>query len=269
MSEPGGAERFERLSAEEQARYVALTQQLTDFARDHAVPIIFAPPLSIGGTANGASGSALRLGGRAFVVTASHVLAGYEERMQSGKVLNWQVGNLPPFEPISRIAWRDCARDIVLLRISDEEARDIGRYRISKAVSWPPCLPREGQFVIMAGYPQVLREEDASLGLIRSGPWSALFQVRAVEEGRCTCVIERKDLISFNGGPLPQPGMHVGGLSGGPVLLVGNPSPPLVGVITDVCQLTAGGVEIFVVATLESVMIDENGSLACSDSQTG
>jgi hypothetical protein len=256
MTEPGGAERFDRLLAEDQARYIALTQQLTDFARDHAVPIIFAPPLSIGGKLNGATGFVLRLEAGTFVITASHVLAEYKNRTQAGETLHWQVGDLPPFEPISRIAWRDCARDIVLLRISDEEARGIGRYRISEPVSWPPCLPREGQFVAMAGYPQVLRDEDTSLGLIRSGPWSALFPVRAVEEGRCTCVIERKDLISFNGGPLPEPGMHVGGLSGGPVLLVGNPSPPLVGVITDVCQLTDGEVEIFVVATLESVMID-------------
>lgn len=100
----------------------------------------------------------------------------------------------------------------------------------------------------------MLQEEDASLGLIRSGPWSALFQVRAAEEGRCKCLIERRNLIGFNGRPLPETGMHMGGLSGGPVLLVGNSGYPLVGVITEICQLTVGEVEIFIVATLESVI---------------
>jgi hypothetical protein len=89
------------------------------------VPIIFAPPLSIGGTQNSASGCVLRLGARTFVVTASHVLSGYEERIQSGEVLR-QVGDLPPFDPLSRVAWRDRGRDIVLLHISQNEACDIG-----------------------------------------------------------------------------------------------------------------------------------------------
>jgi hypothetical protein len=259
MNEPGGAQRFERLSAEEQGRYIAVSRQLTNLARDHAVPIIFAPPLSIGGKLNGASGCVLRVGGRTFVVTASHVLAEYEKRVESGEILNWQVGDLPPFEPLSRIAWRDRGRDIVLLHISENEARAIGPCIISEPPTWPPCLPQEGQFVLMAGYPKVLREEDASLGLIRSGPWCALFRVTVVGEGYCKCLIERKDLISFNGGPLPEPGMQMGGLSGGPVLLVGNLSYPLVGVITDLCAMTHAELEILKVATLESVMIDENG----------
>jgi hypothetical protein len=72
-------------------------------ARDHAVPIVFAPPLSVGGKINGATGCVLRLDAERFVVTACHVLAGYEERIRSGEMLNWQVGNLPPFDPLPRI----------------------------------------------------------------------------------------------------------------------------------------------------------------------
>jgi hypothetical protein len=50
------------------------------------VPIIFAPPLSIGGKINGACGCVLQLGAGTFVVTASHVLAGYEDRMETVSV---------------------------------------------------------------------------------------------------------------------------------------------------------------------------------------
>lgn len=260
MNEPSGAQRFQQLSAEDQARYIAISQQLAGLARDHAVPIIFAPPLRIGGKINGACGCVLQLNAGTFVVTASHVLSGYEDRVRSGEVLNWQVGDLPPFDPIPRIAWRDMERDIVLLRISKNEARRIGPCTISSPPKWPPCLPQEGQVVLVGGYPKALREEDPSSGRIGAGPYSAVFRVTKVGAGHCKCLIERKDLISFTGMPLPQPGTEMGGLSGGPVLLLGNLSYPLVGIVTDRCEMSFAELEILTFATLESVIIDENAA---------
>jgi Trypsin-like peptidase domain len=266
MNELGGAQRFAQLSAEDQARYIAISQQLAGLARDHAVPIIFAPPLSIGGKINGACGCVLQLNAGIFVVTASHVLGGYEDRVRSGEVLNWQVGDLPPFDPIPRIAWRDMERDIVLLRISDNEAQRIGPCTISSPPNWPPSLPQEGQVVLVAGYPKALREDDPSSGRIGAGPYSAVFRVTKVGESYCKCLIERKDLISFNGGPLPEPGTEMGGLSGGPVLLLGALSYPLVGIVTDRCEMSFAELEILTFATLESVIMDENAAVGQSDS---
>jgi len=268
MNELCGAQLFRQLPAEAQAQYLAISREMTALAMDHAVPIIFAPPLSIGGKMNGACGCVLQLKSGIFVVTASHVLAGYEERTQLGEVLNWQVGDLPPFEPLPRVEWRDSERDIVLLRISEDEARRIGPCTISSPPKWPPSLPQEGQLVLVAGYPKALREEDPSSGWIGAGPYSAVFRVTTVGEGYCKCHIERKDLISFNGGPLPEPGTEMGGLSGGPVLLVGTVSYPLVGVITDRCQMTIAELEILKFATFDSVMIGENAVLESSDLET-
>jgi hypothetical protein len=71
-----------------------------------------------------------------FFVTAEHVLAEYEKRTREGERLNWQIGRLPPFDPIPRIAWRDKTdayersqmpyrpTDIVLLRLTKEEAEE-------------------------------------------------------------------------------------------------------------------------------------------------
>ncbi len=257
MNEPGGAQLFRQLSAEVRARYIAIGQQMARLARDHAVPIVFAPPLSIRGKVNGASGCVLQLNAGTFVVTASHVLAGYEERIRSGEVLNWQIGDLPPFDPLARVAWRDSERDIVLLRISENEARCIGPCIISAPPKWPPCPAQEGQLVLVAGYPKALREEDPSSGWIAAGPHSAVFRVTTAGAGYCKCVIERKDLISFCGGGLPEPGTDMGGLSGGPVLLVGTLSYPLVGVITDRCQMSPADLEILQFATLENVRIEQ------------
>jgi hypothetical protein len=253
-----GAEMFRQLSAEEQARYVAVNRQMVSLARDHAVPIVFAPPLSVGGKVNGATGCVLRLDAGTFIVTASHVLAGYEKRLQSGEHLNWQVGNLPPFNPIPRIAWRDRDRDIVLLRISEDELQRIGPCIISSPAKWPPAIPREGQLVLVGGYPKVLREEDSSSGWIGAGPYSAVFKVTTAGDGSCKCMIERKDLISFDGGSLPAPGTDMGGLSGGPVLLVEPIDYPLVGVVTDRCEMSFAEFEIVQFATLAEARIHPN-----------
>src|ERR1700677_4327660 len=100
MGEIGGAQRFLQLPADERARYVEHAQKMTTFARDHAVPIVIAPPVSVGGKINNGTGFVVQLGSESFVVTARHVLAKYEKRLQGGEWVNWQVGNLPPFDPL-------------------------------------------------------------------------------------------------------------------------------------------------------------------------
>jgi Trypsin-like peptidase domain len=255
MNNPSGAEQFRQLSADDQARHIAINRQMVGFARDHAVPIIFAPPLSIGGKINGASGCVVRLGADALLLTASHVLSAYEERAQGGERLNWQVGNLPPVDPIPRIVWRDREQDIVLLRITENEAQSIGPCIISAPAKWPPVSPQEGQLVLIGGYPKALREENPSSGWIGAGPYSALFKVTSVGKGYCKCVVERRDLISFDGKPLPEPGTDMGGISGGPVLLVDTLNYPLVGVVTDRCEMTFAEFEIIQFATLEGLTI--------------
>lgn len=258
MNELGGAQLFQQLSAESKNRYIAISQQMVRLARDHAVPIIFAPPLSIGGKINGASGCVLQLDSGIFVVTASHVLEGYEKRLGNREVLNWQVGNLPPFDPIARIGWRNREKDIVLLKISEDEAGRIGPCTISAPPKWPVCPPQEGKLVLVAGYPKALREENPSSGWIGAGPYSAVFRVTSAEKNCCKCLIERKDLISFDGRALPEPGVDMGGLSGGPVLLVGDLNYPLIGIVTDRCEMTFAELEILQIASFESVMIEKN-----------
>jgi hypothetical protein len=255
MNELSGAQRFVQLSEENKARYLAINRQMVRLARDYAVPIIFAPPPSVGGKINGASGCLVQLASGIFVVTAYHVLAGYEKRVGKGERLNWQVGNLPPFDPLARIEWRNPEKDIVLLRISENEARNIGPCTIVTPRRWPVRPPKEGQLVLVAGYPKGLREENPTGAWIGSGPYSAIFRVTIAEADCCKCLIERKDLIGFEGGRLPEPGSDMGGLSGGPVLLVDNLDFPLIGIVTDRCEMSLAELEIVQFATLENVTI--------------
>jgi hypothetical protein len=105
---------------------------------------------------------------------------------------------------------------------------------------------------------KALREEDAQAGSIGAGPYSAVFKVTAVGDGSCKCMIKRRDLISFDGGPLPPPGTDMAGLSGGPVLLVDAINYPLVSVVTDRCEMSFVEFEILKFATLADVQIDSN-----------
>lgn len=250
-----GAEQFGQLSPEEQTRHLEASQQLTGFALDHAVPVFFAPPWQQQGKVNGATCSILRLGSEIFVLTASHVLEEYENRSKKGEILNWQVGRLPPFDPTPRIVWRDREKDIVMLRISGDELRRVGRCLTFGPLQWPPCIPKPEQLVLAAGYPKALREMASDR--IGAGPFSALFRVTTVGEGYCKCRIEHRDLVNFSKDPMPAPGTDIGGVSGGPVLLV-EPGYPLVGVITQHYYMESADLEILQFATLADVKIQTN-----------
>jgi hypothetical protein len=144
------------------------------------------------------------------------------------------------------------------LRISENEARNIGPCTISAPRRWPVQAPKEGQLVLVAGYPKGLREESPSEAWIGSGPYSAIFRVTIAEANRCKCLIERRNLIGFEEGRLPEAGADMGGLSGGPVLLVDTFDFPFVGIVTDRCEMSLAELEILQFATLENVMIGED-----------
>lgn len=251
----GAAQRFSQLSTQEQVRYRKAALQMVRLAQQCAIPIIFAPPLSCGGALSGATGCLLELNERCFFVTASHVLLGYEERRQSGEALNWQVGALPPFDPLCRISWRDHGKDLVFLELSASEANvacaDSSRI-VTASAGWPPPCPRVGQLVFASGYPKVLREVAPS-GRIGAGPYSAMFRVTTVGSGYFYCQIEPRELISFNEMTLPPPDTDFGGLSGGPVLLDLGIVYPLIGLITEHCSMASADLQFLKIATLDSV----------------
>jgi hypothetical protein len=226
----GTLQEFNELSAAERERYREAGQRMVRLAGDYAIPIVFAPPPSIGGKINSGSGFILQLNSASFVVTAHHVLAEYESRLQGGELLNWLVGNVPPFEPRPRVVWEDAQKDIVILKLLREEiSRLKGKCIIAPPHRWPPSVPEAGPSVLLAGYPKYLREFNALKAKI-DWPYSAVLPAKSVGNGYFFCQIEQEELISFNRGPLPDPKTFLGGLSGGPVLLVEKISYPVVGI---------------------------------------
>jgi hypothetical protein len=254
MSDAGASRRFDELSADDQSRYREFGRQMVRLAGECAVPIIFAPSPGSEGNINSATGAVLKLDRGYFIVTAHHVLDGYRKRLQSGEKLNWQVGHLPPFDPLSRIA--DAAKDTLLLSLSADEARQLGaRAHITAPTRWPPPTPKVDQIVLVAGYLKLLREVIVTDAVVRMDGLNAMFRVTCVGDGYFYCKYEREeDLVSFNGLTLPDMGMSMGGLSGGPAFLVVGGSiiyPALVGVISECVE----GFGLLRIATLENAVI--------------
>jgi hypothetical protein len=236
INESQGSSDFRALSESEQERYRSVSHNLVQLVQRHAIPLAFAPPRSIGGKVNGATGCIVRLDSGPFIITASHVLDEYEKRIQTERI-NWQFGHLTPFDPLSRVAWRDAKRDVVFFEMLESEvcqACDETSLVFSPVRGWPPPRPTQGQVVLVAGYPRILREVGSDV--ISSGPYSALFRVSSTGEGYFYCQIEHEDLISFDGGALPPPDADVGGLSGGPAVLMLRIDYPLVGIVTEHSQ---------------------------------
>lgn len=249
MEWPPGAESFARLPPEEQARIRLAGQQMVRFAEAHAVPIIFGPPAWLGGEVSGATGCVVQVGSWFFAITASHVLEGYEARVQTDPRSIWQVGHFG-FEPLSRIVRRDQNLDVVVLELSASEASSVGTCIASAPHGWPPPAPSVGQFVLVSGYPKSLREMD-SRGRIGSGPISALLEVSAAGEGYFYCQFQREHLISFSEEPVPPEDTDYGGWSGGPIFLVGKVSYPLVGIVAQV----QGSYELLRAATFTAIQL--------------
>ena len=243
--------KFADLPTDDQNRYREVSLAWVRQAQSFAVPIIFAPPPSVGGRINGATGCVLKLNYGYFVVTASHVLEEYEKRLHSGEKVNWQVGHLPPIDPISRVAWRDSVQDTLLLGLSEEEAHRVGSAIASAPMGWPPPMAMEDDLVLVCGYPKRLRKVVPS-GEIRSNYLAAMFRVTDIRDSQFDCKIgKEEDLVSLNEFPLPDENM--GGLSGGPTFIVGGESKylVLVGVISKLVSQSFDGFRRLRIASLK------------------
>ena len=281
-------EAFKALSKKQQELYGCIVRELMKFAQGHALPMCFAPPLVTAtvplatgpvavklpltlGKVDGASGCVLQLQSGYFFVTAEHVLAEYEKRTREGERLNWQIGRLPPFDPIPRIAWRDKTdayersqmpyrpTDIVLLRLTKEEAEEAcGEARIvPTSARWPPPPLSIGQHVVMAGYPNQLRAVDLA-GTMNREACGLAFQVTNVGDGYCKCQFLYEDVIDFGGAAQPDlKRIKLGGMSGCPVFVLASAGeggllqyPRLAGVYTHRWDPDAT-IDIIEIATFE------------------
>lgn len=247
MSELGGQAYFDSLNESARRQLKETGAEMVKFAQKHATAIMIAPPPSQHGKLNTASGVILELEGKHFLVTAAHVLAEYEARLQKDQRVRWQVGAVV-FDPSERLVLRDDKSDVALFRLMMTEA-PMTQVHISSAVAgWPPPHPSAGDFVIVSGYPAVDRQREGEKQ-INFNALSAIFQVTTTGPGYFVCQWQREYMASFEGPGVPPQGMSLGGISGGPVFRVESLAYPLVGIVSQFQH----DFELLRVATLDIV----------------
>lgn len=225
-------DRFEDLPISEQDRVRQAGKQMGHLAFAHSAGIVIAPPPGSGaGRVNSGSGFVLKLNGSYYLGTACHVVDSWINRTSGGERLLFQVGgaDLPPAD---RVAWRDEATDVAFVRLDALDVERIGVRPCEPVLGWPPPTPAVGDSILFAGYPRTEREHPDS-ETIEFGCFTGLVSVTSVHDRHLICQFDRQHWISHDGGELPPLRADLGGLSGGPTMLVRNLAYPLVGVVVE------------------------------------
>lgn len=224
-------------------------QAIVRFAYDHVFPITVAPPPSARKPDEFHSGSGffVRIGGRAYLATADHVLNHYLVHRHNPAGILMQAAQFRLW-PEERPIWRDEVSDIAFVEITETEARSVGRLIVDPPLGWPPRQPAVGSYVVYSGFPAYVRERPDAV-TTHFNALSSLMRVATVGERYFVCQFEREEWVNFSHAQMPEPGTSLGGMSGGPVFANGPLAFPLVGLISEFSQ----DFELLYVKSFESV----------------
>jgi hypothetical protein len=185
-----------------------LEDQISRLAFSYTAGIVLAPPDAPTAAANtivSGSGFVLKLERGCFLCTAWTVVEQWITLRAAGGDVRFQVGSFG-LDPRERLAWKNEDDDLTFLHLLPDELPRIGVQPYEPAV-WPPSQPRSGEYVVIA---------------------TARLEVGEVRERSVLCARERDDL-------------DLRGMSGGPVVLVGNLVHPIVGIVPKVSSRPDSG----------------------------
>ena len=160
----------------------------------------------------------LDFSGRLFLVTAAHVYNGYlADKQKSGKSnIICHIENIP-FDPEAHIKGYNRDLDIATFDFSYDDLIKMGKQAIPGS-PWPPPIPVTDLAVWFGGFPGVgrlrLRANALSFGLCLGH-----VPIRTVTDRQITCRFDREQFITAENRRTAPPGMDMGGMSGGPLLL--------------------------------------------------
>ena len=226
------ADRFEDLPTQEKDALVLAAQAMHQLAYRYVFPVTICTPAPAGftGPVRNGTGSLIRVSDSLYVITAGHVISHLRNERDSGQAVQLRIADLIVELDENRFAIHPSV-DLALISVTPEEAMVVGTF-VTEAVDLGSLsVPPTGAYVLCAGFPVYLREKQHRE--LEYGALSALLKITTVGDNYWICQFEREQWISSFGGEIPPPDTALGGMSGGPVFLVGQIHYPLVGIITE------------------------------------
>lgn len=213
------------------AQSKAFFDRVARLAWSYSCSILIGCPLKPTQDAKNGTGVFLRMGCEHFVVTAGHIVAWYGEMLERGEHAHFQIGDLT-VNPFSRLAYTDATTDIAVIAIAPAEVPAIGSTPYIATDGWPPPPPQIGQQIQFCGYVRINRI-DGEAGTIESTVLPLTAEVSNSSDEHFSVHIPR-DKYRWAGECLLKPHQaFLGGMSGGPALLLNDPGFPLIGIVCE------------------------------------
>jgi len=201
-----------------------------DLIVGYAYAAILAPRPSLGGEFHGASGVFVELRGRYFFVTANHVVSHDFDAIRLREPnLVMHLGDAQ-FVPASRVIYADPDADVAFLEVTQAEAEAVGRW-IYRPLLWPPEPPRVGDLMGIAGYPACIRMREGTRRVEFRG-FATQTPLTSINDRQMLCAFNRAEWVEL-GVPGGLDEHDLGGISGGPVFVLGGIQPRLVGIVAE------------------------------------
>ncbi len=179
---------------------------------------------------NAASGTVVALNGRHHLLTAWHVYHHYTECKKSGTEAVVVVDDVPLVRPI--LTYKDKNRDIVMLELPKEVAGVIDAKVYYPGARWPPLAVAPGDVVLVSGYPRrQMRETDAT---IEARSYSFVHHVTSTSNGQFSLNFGEAEWVQLGDEHAQPPDAGIGSMSGGPVFLIDQVAPVLVGIVKEI-----------------------------------
>ncbi len=194
-----------------------VVKQYLKIAVGYSIPIFWGNSDS-GITANGTA-FILDTDVRKFVVTAAHVYRSYLKQKNKNEVDFCQLSKIDfNFEDRLISVPKSKEIDIATFEISEDEIELIGANTLRGSnQSWPPPRPKEGNMVVVSGFPGLerLRKEDDYYSF---GYYCFNTPVSTISSRHFGCSFDRKYWKDVLGRGFPPEKYYMGGISGAPAI---------------------------------------------------
>jgi hypothetical protein len=134
--------------------------------------------------------------------------------------------------PSCRLVYEDVANDLAVLALAPVEAAEVGNTPYVADTHRVPPNIQVGQHIQFCGYARINRVDGAA-GEINSTVLPLIGKISNFDDTHFSVVVEREK-YRWHGDCLLRPEQKfLGGMSGGPALLLDDPSFPLIGVVSE------------------------------------